>query len=358
MAEYVATDAEALAGFAAAVLEAGGVGSADAMLVAESLVDADLRGIHSHGVSRLGIYLERLRQGGNRPRGAVAVLGDAPGLVLLDGGDLLAQVPSAKAVDIAIERAATTGCAAVSVRAGSHFGAAGYWARLIAEAGLLGVASTNGSPLMVPWGSAVAAIGTNPLALAFPSTEPRPVIVDFATSETTWGALVNAVAAGLPIPAGWALDGDGAPTTDAAQAVAARRLLPFGRHKGSAIAVAVELLAGALAGAHLLTAASDMYARPAEPLALGHFFLALDTRALGAEGSGFADAVAGVQRELNALPPAPGTERVLWPGQLEAERAESGRATGIPLPRAIAEALASVARTAGIPDSALSSMYL
>jgi LDH2 family malate/lactate/ureidoglycolate dehydrogenase len=354
MAQSTRIDPRALTGFAARVLETGGVGRADAELVAESLVDADLRGIHSHGVSRLGIYLERLRRGGNAASRPIEVLADAPALVLLDGGDSLAQVPSARAVAIAIERAATVGCAAVCVRAGSHFGAAGYWARRIAEAGMLGVASTNGSPLMVPWGSAVSAIGTNPLAMAFPSSQFEPVVVDLATSETTWGALVNAAAVGAPIPPSWALDRDGAPTTDAAAAVEARRLLPFGRHKGSAIAVGVELLAGALAGARCLTAASDMYAQPAVPLGLGHFFLALDARTLGPEGTRFADAVAAVQRELNGLPPASGVERVLWPGQLEAERAADGLEHGLPLPDAIATDLELVATAANLTDFAVS----
>ena len=201
---------------------------------------------------------------------------------------------------------------------------------------------------MVPFGSAAPAMGTNPIAFAFPSSGAAPVVVDFATSEATWGALVAAAAAGERIPASWALDADGEPTEDPAAAMAARRLLPFGRHKGSALAVAVELLTGALAGASTLSAVADMYAEPDRPNGLGLFFLALDPRAIGAAGAGLAEAVHAVQQELNALPATPEAGRVLWPGQLEAERAAERRDRGIPLPPAVAAELEALARAEGV----------
>jgi LDH2 family malate/lactate/ureidoglycolate dehydrogenase len=317
-------------------------------VVATSLVDADLRGIHSHGVTRLGIYVERIRKGGNDPRGAVRVVAQAPSLTLLDAEDALGQVASARAVELLIGQAREAGCATVSVRSGSHFGAAGYWARLVAEAGAIGVASTNGSPIMVPFGAAASAMGTNPFALAFPSSELPPVVVDFATSEVTWGALVNAAAAGDPIPPSWALDADGNPTSDAAAAMAGRRLLPFGRHKGSALAVAVELLTAALAGAATLSAVPDMYGQPERGNELGFFFLALDPRALGPSGEGLAEAVFELQSELNALPATAEAGRVLWPGQLEAERAAERLRDGIPLPASIVDDLRAVAEAVDV----------
>lgn len=334
-----------LTGRATAILVAAGVPAGDARVVADSLVDADLRGIHSHGVNRLGIYVERLRAGGNRAEGEPVLVGEAPSLALLDGADLLAQVPSRRAVEVAVEKARATGSGTVCVRGASHFGAAGYWARLIAEQGMLGMASTNTTPLMAAWGGSTGAIGTNPLALAFPSSGDAPVVVDVATSETTWGTLVNARAAGEPIPETWALGLDGRPTTSSAEAVEARRLLPFGRHKGYALAVGVELLTGALAGARCLSAIADMYGEPEKPMAAGLFFLAVDPGALSAQAArAFADAVHAAQRELNALAPGMGAERVLWPGQLEAERAERGRAEGVPLPAAVAADLERLAR--------------
>src|SRR5215217_6897225 len=154
-----------LAALTSAILVSAGVPDADARIVANSLVDADLRGIHSHGVSRLGIYVERLRMGGNRPAGEPELVSEAPSLALLDAKDLLAQVASARAVELAAQKAQVTGCAAVGVRGASHFGA-----RLLTERGMLGLATTNTTPVMAAWGGSTTAIGSNPLAMAFPSS--------------------------------------------------------------------------------------------------------------------------------------------------------------------------------------------
>ncbi len=346
--------ADRLATFASAILGSVGVPEADARLVADSLVDADLRGIHSHGVSRLGIYIERLRTGGNRPEGEPDLLSEAPSLAVLDAKDLLAQVASARAVELAAQKAKVTGCATVCVRGGSHFGAAGYWARLIAEQGMLGMASTNTTPVMAAWGGYTTAIGSNPLAMAFPSSGDAPIVVDMATSETTWGALLRAEATGTPIPDTWALGPDGSPTTSAVEAVAAGRLLPFGRHKGYALAVGVELLTGALAGANCLSQIAHLYMEPEKPMRAGLFFLAVDPMAVpGHNGRSFAEKVHEVQRALNALPSRDAGGRVLWPGQLEAERAARARTEGVPLAPTVIGELRELARKLGVPENLL-----
>jgi LDH2 family malate/lactate/ureidoglycolate dehydrogenase len=180
--------------------------------------------------------------------------------------------------------------------------------------------------------------------MAFPSAGDAPVVVDMATSETTWGALLHAEAARTPIPETWALGPDGQPTTSAVEAVAAGRLLPFGRHKGYALAVGVELLTGALTGANCLSQIAHMYMEPEKPMGVGLFFLAADPNSISPDhGRRFAEQVRDVQRNLNALPPRDGDGRVLWPGQLEAERAERAYSDGVPLPAGIAEDLRALA---------------
>jgi LDH2 family malate/lactate/ureidoglycolate dehydrogenase len=343
-----------LTALTSAILVSAGVPEDDAGIVAESLVDADLRGIHSHGVSRLGVYVERLRMGGNRPSGEPEVVSEAPSLALLDAHDLLAQVASARAVELAVQKASVTGCGAVGVRGASHFGAAGYWARLIAERGMLGMATTNTTPVMAAWGGSTTAIGSNPLAMAFPSSGPAPVVVDMASSETTWGALLRAEATGETIPETWALGPDGTPTTSAVEAVAAGRLLPFGRHKGYALAVGVELLSGALVGANCLSQIAHLYMEPEKPMGAGLFFLAVDpTPVPGQNGHSFAEKVHEVQRSLNALPARDPGGRVLWPGQLEAERAARAREEGVPLPPTIIAQLREFGRDLGVPEGLL-----
>ena len=158
----------------------------------------------------------------------MTVVADAPSLAVLDGGDLLSQVPSARAVALAVEKARDTGCAAVSVRGAAHFGAAGYLGPAHRRAGPARHGQHQHVAADGPWGGVTTAIGTNPLAMAFPSSGDAPVVVDVATSETTWGAVVNASAAGAAIPDTWALGRDGAVTTSAAEAVAAGGCCPSG----------------------------------------------------------------------------------------------------------------------------------
>lgn len=353
-AKATAVRADQLLELATAVLTAADVPDSDARIVAASLVDADLRGIHSHGVSRLGIYVERLRAGGNRPAGEPEIVLEAPSLAVLDARDLLAQVASARAVELAASKARLTGSGAVCVRGASHFGAAGYWARLLADQGMLGVATCNTTPVMAAWAGSTTAIGSNPLAMAFPSAGDAPVVVDVATSETTWGALLQAETVGAPIPDTWALGLDGQPTTSPVEAVAAGRLRPFGRHKGYALAVGVELLSGAMAGANCLSQVAHLYMEPDRPMGAGLFFLAVDPGVLSEERArGFAEQVHEVQRSLGDLPAQKDGDRVLWPGQLEAERATRGLREGVPLPASITDALASLARDLEVPDGVL-----
>src|ERR671915_915508 len=286
--------------------------------------------------------------------GVPEAVSEAPSLALLDAKDLLAQVASARAVDLAAQKAEVTGCGAVGVRGASHFGAAGYWARLIAERGMLGLATTNTTPVMAAWGGSTTAIGSNPLAMAFPSSGAAPVVVDMASSQTTWGALLRAEATGDSIPDTWALGPDGEPTTSAVEAVAAGRLLPFGRHKGYALAVGVELLTGALAGANCLSQIAHLYMEPEKAMGAGHFFLAVDPAAVhGGNGRSFAEKVHEVQRALNALPSRDAGGRVLWPGQLEAERATRAREEGVPLPPNTVAQLRECARDLGVPERLL-----
>jgi LDH2 family malate/lactate/ureidoglycolate dehydrogenase len=219
---------------------------------------------------------------------------------------------------------------------------------------MLGLATTNTTPVMAAWGGSTTAIGSNPLAMAFPSSGAAPVVVDMASSQTTWGALLRAEATGASIPETWALGPDGTPTTSAVEAVAAGRLLPFGRHKGYALAVGVELLSGALVGANCLSQIAHLYMEPEKPMGAGLFFLAVDPTAVsGQNGHSFAEKVHEVQRALNALPARDPGGRVLWPGQLEAERSARAREEGVPLPPTIVAQLRECARDLGVPERLL-----
>jgi LDH2 family malate/lactate/ureidoglycolate dehydrogenase len=217
-----------------------------------------------------------------------------------------------------IERARSHGLAALAVRNGFHFGTAGYWARQIADAGLAGIVMCNTRPLMPAPGGAERVVGNNPLAIALPGG----FMVDMATSATAMGKIRLAESAGQPIPSGWAADSDGRPTTDAAAAIKGM-LLPAAGPKGFGLAVAIDLLCGALSGGAIGDEVAPLYGDPAKPYRCSHLFIAVDPARFGiddlqARTAAFCERIRKSKR-------APGTQTLYAPGDLErARRAENG----------------------------------
>jgi len=223
-----------------------GVKEHDARVVVEHMLTADLWGRSSHGLSvRFEHVLRQARDGapGRRPE----VVHDGGHVVAVDGHNGFGYLAAHFATRLLIDRALEHGLAAVALRNSLHTGMLGYYADMVARADVVGMAFGNCCPLMAPYGGKRRLLGTNPLAFGFPA-EPAPVIVDMATARLAYGEVMERQRAGEPLPAGCALDGEGNPTRDPA-AARAGALLPFGRHKGGALAVAVQLLAGAFTGA-------------------------------------------------------------------------------------------------------------
>nr|MCU0890064.1 Ldh family oxidoreductase [Rubritepida sp.] len=224
-----------------------GVPAEGARVTADALVAADLEGVGSHGVMLLPLYAERLLAGSVAKAGAGTVAHDGGSAVVIDAGNALGQVTSRQAVDLLRSRAPRHGLASVAVRNGFHFGAAGYWARLLADAGLVGIAMCNTRPLMPPPGGAERLVGNNPLAMAMPSEGGEPLVLDMALSASAMGKIRLAASAGRAIPEGWAVDADGRPTTDPAAAIKGM-LLPAAGPKGFGLAMMIDLLCGGLSG--------------------------------------------------------------------------------------------------------------
>lgn len=299
--------------WAGQVLQACGVPAADARVTAESLVEADLQGVASHGCMLLPMYAERLRAGSVNPRPTLTVAQDRPALVVLDADHALGQVSSARAVDLVVERARLQGGAVVAVRRAFHFGTGAYWSSRIAAAGLVGAAMSNTRPLMPAPGGAERVVGNNPLSFAFPADAGRPVVVDMATSNSAMGKIRNADRQGQPIPEGWATDKAGRPTTSAAEAIAGM-LLPAAGPKGFGLAVMVDLLCGGVSGGALGAEVQPLYGAADTPYDCSHWFMAIDAgAALAPRAAGFAERIRGSAR-------APGVGAVYAPGDLERER--------------------------------------
>jgi LDH2 family malate/lactate/ureidoglycolate dehydrogenase len=232
----------------AAVLHAVAVPEDDAALVADSLVQADLWGHQSHGVMRLPWYYNRIRAGVMEPVTDAEVIVDHGSVAVIDGHDGVGQVLAARAIDEGIGRARTGGVGAVAVRNSNHFGTAAYFTRRAASRGCVALLTTNASPAMAPWGGKVKAIGTNPWSIAAPAGKRGIAVMDIANTAVARGKIYLARQRGeTAIPDDWALNSDGEPTTDPAEAISGL-IMPMAAHKGYVISFMMDVLSGVLTG--------------------------------------------------------------------------------------------------------------
>src|SRR4051812_13908764 len=226
----------ALRALVTAIFQRCSMADSDAALLADSLVAADLRGVHSHGVLRVPEYVKKLTVEGVDPRGRPAVVREFGGCLVVDGGNSMGQIGASLAMQQAIEHARTTGIAAAAVRGSNHCGAMAYYAMMALPEDMIGWATTNALPTMAPWGGAERLLGINPLAIAIPAGEERPIVHDAAFSGSAHGKIRVYQQKGLTLPEGWALDADGNPTVDPAKAIDGL-LLPIGGFKGAGLAM-------------------------------------------------------------------------------------------------------------------------
>jgi LDH2 family malate/lactate/ureidoglycolate dehydrogenase len=338
---------DALRAFGTRVLIASGVPEADAALVAESLVQADLWGHGSHGLLRLPWYVARLRSGAVRAVTDPAVLSDTGPLVLLDGRDGVGQVLTDRARALATERARQHGVGVVGVRNSNHFGTAMWFTRRAARDGFVAVLTTNASPAMPPWGGREKRLGTNPWSIAAPGPDGRVIALDIANTAVARGKIYLARSRGESIPESWALTADGAPTTDPAEGVLGV-VLPMAGHKGYAIAFMMDVLSGALTGSAVGTGVHGPY-EPEARSGAGHLFLALDPAAFG-DPAGYEARVRQLVDEVRSVPLAQGFDEVFTPGEVE-DRAETAHraAGGVVLARGALTELRLLGERTGVP---------
>jgi len=339
-------------GFVASVLDALALPPAAARQAAEMLVVADLRGVDSHGVARLPSYAVRLQRGLINRDATLTTLRETAATLAFDANNGFGLTLAAEAMGRCIAKAETSGLCMATVRRSNHFGIAGYYALLAARRGLCGIAMTNASPLVVPTFGAAAMLGTNPIAVAVPTADGPPVVLDMATSAVAWGKVEVARRAGHAIPLGWAVDEAGAPTSDP---FAARWLTPLGGeretsgHKGYGLGVIVDALCGPLAGAAWSAHVAGSRAAP-RAANIGHVFMAWRVDAFREPAEFFADLEA-MLAELRATPAAAGHEAtgVLVPGDPEEAAEAAARRLGVPIARPVLAELAALAAELGVP---------
>lgn len=296
------------------------IGEPHARLVAAALVAAELEGMPSHGVMLVPMYVDRMLAGSVSKASEGQIESENDFAVVLDAGHALGQLTAHQSVAIATERAKRHGVAIVAVKNAFHFGAAGYWARQIAARGFIGIVMCNTRPLMPATGGAERLVGNNPLAIALPAAGAPDLIVDMALSASAMGKIRLAESAGKPIPEGWAADDSGRPTTDPRAAIKGM-LLPAAGPKGFGLAVAIDLLCGALSGGAVGAEVGALYGDPAKPYGCAHLFIALDPARFAED---FPERVQGFSDKIRNSRKARDTERIYAPGDLErAKRAAS-----------------------------------
>jgi LDH2 family malate/lactate/ureidoglycolate dehydrogenase len=325
----VPVDPVKLIEFCTAVYAAQGVPEKDARLIADTLVQADLWGHQSHGVLRLGWYLDRLRNKVMNPVTQPEFVIDGGAMAVIDGHDGVGHVLAKLAAEEAIKRAKKHGIGAVGVRMSNHFGTCMYYTLMGAREGCVMMLTSNGGPAMAPWGGRKKIVGTNPWSIAAPAGKHAPFVVDMANTGVARGKIYLARNKRQKIPLGWAIDADGAPTTDP-QAAIDGIILPMAEHKGYAIAAMVDMMSGVLTGSGFLSAVHSPY-KTAEKSNCGHFMLAINIEAMQPLAQ-FHARMEQFIAEIKAVPLAQGFDEVFYPGEMEARNNTRNRSQGIQYP--------------------------
>lgn len=315
----------------------------DAALVADSLVQANLRGVDSHGVTRMGIYTDRLKKGLIDPKPQVETIKETAATALLNGKHGMGQVVASKAMKIAITKAKEAGIGFVGVMNSSHFGTAAYFSQMALEEDMIGIALSNAPATMALWGGKTPFVGTNPFSFAVPTGLDQPIILDMATSIIARGKIIMAAQKGEVITHGIAVDKEGIITTNAADALEGA-VLPFGGAKGSGIALLIDILAGVLNGAAFGPHISDLYRNFEEKQNVGHLLGAINLDAFTGLFN-FKAGIAAMVKEIKGLPAAKGVECILLPGEIELEKEKMRELEGIELDFEVVSELKVLAKT-------------
>ncbi len=321
--------AQTLKAFCQRAYQAVGVPERDALLVADSLVQADLWGHQSHGVMRTFWYVKRIQSGATNISAPPEFVIDRGVVRVLDGNDGLGQVVTERATREAIQTAKQHGAAITSIRNSGHFGTAMYYTRMAALEGCIALLFTNASPAMAPWGGRQKLVGTNPWSLAAPAGAHPPMIMDIATSAVARGKIYLARQRGTSIPEGWAIDSDGRPTIDPVAAIAGN-IMPMAGHKGYAISTMLDVLSGVLSASHFGGDVVGPYV-PEGKSGAGHLLIVLDIEAFRPLAD-FNKDMEELIRRIKTAPRSPDTEEIFYPGEIEANTEKKLAPSGIPIP--------------------------
>lgn len=308
-----------------------GVPEDGARSIVEVQLESNLRDQPTHNMENVPGYARQIVSGVINPAPDIRVERESPLHVQLDGDNGPGQWVGVVAMRRAIALARTSGLGIATVRRSNHYGAAGHYAWLAVQEGLIGLSTTNGGPCMAPWGGVTPTFGNNPLGVGVPAGRHHPIVLDIAMTTVAMGKIGQAIAAGGSLPAGWILDARGRPSTDPADFRASRLGAPIGEYKGYGLSVVMEVLAGVLSGAGFPWDRRDLRSARDREADLGHFFLAIDPR-LFMPVEEFAARVDAMIHQAKGSARAEGVAEVFVPGEMEMRARERNlRAGTVPL---------------------------
>lgn len=335
--------------FAERLLEAGGASAEEAAIVADSLVQANVRGHDSHGVMRIPFYVGRIQSGGLKPGATLTIENETPAALVCDGGWGFGQVLARELTRRLIAKAANVGICCGTLRQSAHIGRLGEYAEMAAEANMITLiaANTHGAAQRVaPVGGKRSRLGTNPLCIGVPGGAEGPFVLDFGTSATAEGKVRVKQIAGQPVPLGWILDPEGRPTTDpnALYGDPPGTILPMGgdqAYKGFGLAFMIELLCGGLSGGQC------SYPNPPPPVGNCAFFVVIAPERLAGIPHLECE-VASLEKYVREVPRIEGAPEITLPGDPERRALAARRAQGIPLDEGNWNALLKLADQLGV----------
>lgn len=314
--------------FAVQALIKSGVSSENAEITADTLITTDMFGVMTHGMRNLGQYIEKMEAGGLDAKAEPSIVCEGPAFAIINGNKALGMVSGCKAMKLAVEKAKKVGIAYVGVKNSCHFGAAGYYANLAAEEGMIGLAMSNTDPVIAVPNGASKAIGTNPFSFACPTGDGKSIFLDIALSSVAALKVIMAKEKGMEIPDTWLVDEDGQPTTDSSLFPQNASLQPMGAHKGYGLAVLVEILSAVITGAGMLSEIASWNLDMSSVNNAGHAFIAIDIKQMISQED-FNKRISQVINELKNGPKAKGKDKIFLPGEMEWEKREKTVETGV-----------------------------
>jgi ureidoglycolate dehydrogenase (NAD+) len=328
------------------MMELAKLDSKGARATADELVTTDMWGVHTHGTRQLPKLLENFETGKMDLNATASVIDEGPTWASIDGKRAMAFQTAIDGMEMAINKARDAGTATVTARNIGHFGAAGYFAVMAAEAGMIGIAMCNVDPCIAVPGTKGPVLGTNPFAYGIP-TSGRPVFFDIATSAVAATKVFRAKARGETIPDGWLVDKDGVPTNDPSHYPEEGALLPFAAHKGYGFAFLIEALCAGLSGGPTPDKVNCWVSSTPEPVNQSFTFIAINPDTFAA-GRNFLNYMDGLTAHVQSADKAVNADHIYLPGEIEWRKYQIAQQQGIALPADVADVLRSAAAKYGV----------